>query len=69
MFLVSTSPGARAGINSLNYMKGLVPFHGAKLVDTCSIPNFMESFPEGKATIETNKILQHFVKKIKNSLE
>ncbi len=43
-FLMATSPGARGGASVLNLAKTTLPFFGANVIDTFSLPSFYQNF-------------------------
>lgn len=58
VFLMSTSPGGRGGQNSLNVTKNLLPYFGAEITTTFSLPSFGENF-----SIEKEEIVSADLKK------
>lgn len=46
LFLLSTSPGKRGAIASLNIALTRFPYHGAEIVATFSLPSYYENFSE-----------------------
>lgn len=47
VFLMSTSPGGGGGATHLKYLIHSMPFQGAKVAATFSLPSFFENFKEG----------------------
>jgi chromate reductase len=56
VFLLATSPGARGGQSVLSIAEARLPFDGAKVLDTFSLPEFNNNFEEGKGV--TNMLLR-----------
>jgi len=56
VFLLATSPGARGGQSVLNIAAARLPFDGADVLDTFSLPEFNANFEEGKGV--TNMLLR-----------
>ena len=56
VFLLATSPGARGGQSVLSIAETRLPFDGAKVLDTFSLPEFNNNFEEGKGV--TNMLLR-----------
>lgn len=56
VFLLATSPGARGGQSVLSIAENRLPFDGAKVLDTFSLPEFNNNFEEGKGV--TNMLLR-----------
>ena len=48
LFLMSTSPGARGGVTNLKYLLHSLPYQGATIGATYSLPSFNDNFKEGK---------------------
>lgn len=48
MFLMSTSPGAGAGATNLKYLIHTIPYQGATIAATFSLPSFFDHFKDGK---------------------
>lgn len=51
LFLMATSPGGRGGQSVLELAVNRMPRHGAIVLDTFSLPNFFDSFREGRGII------------------
>ncbi len=56
VFLLATSPGARGGQSVLSIAEARLPFDGAEVLDTFSLPSFNDNFEEGKGV--TNMLLR-----------
>ncbi|GHE23310.1 NADPH-dependent FMN reductase [Sphingobacterium griseoflavum] len=56
MFLMATSPGKRGGQSVLGIATARMPFDGADLLETFSLPEFHQHFEEGKGL--TNLLLR-----------
>lgn len=52
VFLLATSPGARGGQSVLQIATDRMPFDGAEVLETFSLPNFNNKFEEGKGVID-----------------
>ncbi len=50
--LLSTSPGGYGGANNLNNLKNIIPYWGAEVVATFSLPKFYENIEEGQLIIK-----------------
>jgi len=48
LFLMSTSPGASGGANNLKYLIHSLPYQGATIGATFSLPSFSNNFKDGK---------------------
>jgi chromate reductase len=66
-FVMATSPGPRGGASVLNLAKTTLPFYGAKVIETFSLPSFYENFhaESGVANAEFAKELKSKIEKIK----
>ncbi|MEO6358289.1 MAG: NAD(P)H-dependent oxidoreductase [Ferruginibacter sp.] len=66
-FLMATSPGPRGGASVLNLAKTTLPYYGAKLIDTFSLPGFYQHFTveSGITNTEFAAELQTKIEKIK----
>ncbi|WP_109299030.1 NADPH-dependent FMN reductase [Aquimarina sp. AU474] len=72
ILLMSTSPGKRGGVGSLEYAKSLLPRFGAEIVESFSFPSFYDNFSATSNTVtdETillglNEVLSTFAQQIK----
>lgn len=52
VFLLATSPGARGGQSVLQIATDRMPFDGAEVLETFSLPEFQKKFEEGKGVID-----------------
>lgn len=52
MLLMSTSPGQGGGANNLNYLKHMLPYLGAKISATFSLPSFYQNMEGGNMKSE-----------------
>lgn len=48
VFILATSPGARGGQSVLDIATNRLPFDGAEILETFSLPDFNNNFEEGK---------------------
>ena len=71
VFLLATSPGARGGQSVLNIAEARMPFDGAKVLDTFSLPEFNTNYEEGKGVINMllRSQLEAKVRKSKRTLK
>lgn len=70
VLLLSTSPGGRGGIGSLEAAKARFPYHGANIVNSFSLPEFYTNFDVEKQIVtneEFSKKLLLIVDEISNS--
>ncbi len=51
ILLMSTSPGKRGGLSSLEYAKSVFPRFGAEIVESFSFPSFYDNF-----SVESNRV-------------
>ncbi len=51
VLLMSTSPGGRGGQGALNVTKNLLPYFGAEIMNSFSLPSFGQNFSVEKAMI------------------
>ncbi|MCB9310226.1 MAG: NAD(P)H-dependent oxidoreductase [Lewinellaceae bacterium] len=66
---LSTSTGGRGGISVLTQALTRMPFHGAQVLGSFSLPKFDENFTEdGILDIELNERLQEFIHDINQKL-
>ncbi|TDS17382.1 NADPH-dependent FMN reductase [Sphingobacterium paludis] len=56
LFLMATSPGRRGGMGVLEIATLRLPYDGAELLETFSLPEFNQNFEEGKGV--TNVLLR-----------
>ena len=56
MLLMATSPGQRGGATVLQSAKTSLPFMGAKIIESFSLPSFYDNFKEGKIVDENYRI-------------
>lgn len=71
ILLMSTSPGKRGGVSSLEYAKNVFPRFGAEILESFSFPSFYDNFSveENTVTEETlllglNEVLSTFAHQI-----
>lgn len=66
-FVMATSPGPRGGASVLNLAKTTLPYYGAKVIDTFSLPSFYQNFnvESGIVNAEVATELQTKIEKIK----
>ena len=50
VLLLSTSPGERGGMTNLENLVKIMPFWGAEIVDSYSLPQFNSAFSDGQLT-------------------
>ena len=53
MFLLSTSPGGRGGLNAMGIALKFLPFMKANIVANFSLPRYREHFSEGEGILDT----------------
>lgn len=56
VFIMATSPGRRGGQSVLDIATARLPFDGAEILETFSLPEFYQNFEEGKGV--TNMLLR-----------
>ena len=66
-FIMATSPGLRGGASVLNLAKTTLPYYGAKVIETFSLPSFYQNFNEesGIVNAEFAAELQTKIEKVK----
>ena len=66
-FIMATSPGPRGGASVLNLAKTTLPYYGAKVIETFSLPGFYQNFnvESGITNPEFADELQRKIEKIK----
>jgi len=71
VFALSTSPGAMGGSTVLTTVINRITWDGAQVLDSYSLPNFLENFEEGKGVTNMNlrADLEARVRKTKRSLK
>jgi NAD(P)H-dependent FMN reductase len=69
-FVMATSPGPRGGASVLNLAKTTLPYYGANVIDTFSLPSFYENFNDetGIVNVEFETELKSKIEKIKSDL-
>lgn len=68
MLLMSSSPGGRGGIGSLETVEELLPRFGAEIVATFSLPSFTANFDE-KSGIVNEELAGHHAHALKQFLD
>ena len=68
IFLMSTSPGAGAGANNLKYLIHSLPYQGATIGATYSLPSFFDNFKEGKVIGDHLGQLQESIGEFKETI-
>jgi len=66
-FIMATSPGPRGGASVLNLVKTTLPYYGAKVIDTFSLPSFYQNFnaESGIVNVQFDTELKTKIEKIK----
>lgn len=62
VLLMSTSPGGRGGKSVLDHLTKVMPFWGAKIVGSFSLPKFNENFSDNTPIEPFNSELKTLVK-------
>ncbi len=57
ILLMSTSPGKRGGVGSLDYAKNVLPRFGAEIIESFSFPSFYDNFSVESNTITDETLL------------
>ena len=65
MLLMSTSPGKNGGANNRKLLEHILPYLGANITATFSLPSFHQNMVEGKLDGELLKELQEAVSSLK----
>jgi len=68
VLLMATSPGGRGGQTVLGHLSTVVPFWGAELVDTFSLPSFHQNLVDGKMDEKYDIELQSALRKLEEAL-
>jgi chromate reductase, NAD(P)H dehydrogenase (quinone) len=63
-FILATSPGPRGGASVLNLANTTLPYYGAKVIETFSLPSFYQNF-----NIERGIIDEKFAAELKSKIE
>lgn len=70
VLLMATSPGGRGGQSVLNHLSAVLPFWGADLIGTFSLPKFGEKLSNGKISDpDLEAQLNELVKKLEAQLK
>ena len=70
VLLMAASPGGRGGQGVLSHLTAVLPFWGAKTVNTFSLPRFAENFSDGRITdTELDASLRSSIKELLVALE
>ncbi len=68
ILLMSTSPGAKGGATNLNYLTHSLPYQGATIAATFSLPSFFDNFKEGAVIDEHLEELKENIAEFKKVL-
>ncbi len=68
LLLMSTSPGARGGSTNLKYLVHSLPYQGATVASTFSLPSFYDHFKEGEINGEHLGQLKESISEFKEVL-
>ncbi len=68
VLLMATSPGARGGRSVLEHLSIILPYWGAKLVGTFSLPSFHQNLVDGKLDQDLQAVLESHLAELKNVL-
>jgi len=66
--LLSTSPGARGGASNLNYLVNSLPYQGATVEASFSLPSFFDNFKDGNVQGDQLEGLQECIGKFQGVL-
>ncbi len=70
VLLMATSPGGRGGQSVLSHLSAVMPFWGAELIGSFSLPKFGENFSDGKISdAELELQLNELIKKLESRLK
>lgn len=70
LLLMAVSPGGRGGASVLQHLSGIIPFWGAKVTGTFSLPRFGDTFKEGRIQDqELDTALKEEIVKLVSELE
>lgn len=64
-FVLATSPGQRGGATVLELAKNTLPYYGANVIETFSLPSFFENFNEERG-ISNDSFIVEFKTKIES---
>ena len=68
VFLMSTSPGPGAGANHLKYLIHSLPYQGAQIAASYSLPSFQNNVQDGKVTGDYLGQLKESINEFKEGL-
>lgn len=68
LLVMSTSPGARGGATNLEYLVRSLPYQGATIGASYSLPSFFDNFKDGKVVGDQLGELQKNVEDFKGAL-
>ena len=68
IFLMSTSPGPGGGATNLNYLTHSLPYQGAMIAASYSLPSWNDSFKDGKVVGDHLGELMEKIDEFKSSL-
>ncbi len=63
-FIMATSPGPRGGTSVLNLAKTTLPYYGAKVIETFSLPSFFQNF-----NVETGIVNAEIANELRTKIE
>lgn len=71
VFIMATSPGKRGGQSVLDIATARLPFDGAEILESFSLPEFYQNFEEGKGVVQVvlRSQLEAKVRKTKRMLK
>ena len=68
MLLMSTSPGKTGGVNNRNFLAHTLPYQGANIAASFSLPSFYENMQGGKMNVELLEELKAAIHQFKTQL-
>ena len=68
VMLMSTSPGPGAGANHLKYLINSLPYQGAQIASSFSLPSFQNNFQDGKVTSDHLSQLTESINQLKGAI-
>lgn len=68
LFLMSTSPGGGGGATNLKFLIHTLPYQGAEIAATFSLPSFHDNVKDGKVTGEYHGQLKESINEFREAL-
>ena len=69
VLLMATSPGGRGGSTVLNHLSAIIPYWGANLAGTFSLPSFQQNLIDGEMNADLKTVLEEHINTLLEAID